>query len=143
MGIGGRGWLFPPQLPLLIDGPFDPGSTSSGTNSWAVFWGAVRAPRVSGCWGAVPCRASSPPPSCCGLTRALCLPALGRPAKFLLLKFCTRGATAWYVDNSFKEIVTWDPSLAGPLGGGERYRLASVMIFRRPVYESSDSSHVG
>jgi hypothetical protein len=50
---------------------------------------------------------------------------------------------ARYVDYSFKEIVTWDPLLAGPLGGGERYRLASVMIFRRPVYESSESSHFG
>ena len=44
---------------------------------------------------------------------------------------------------SIKEIVTWDPSLACPLGGGERYRLASAMIFRRPVYESSESSHIG
>ena len=30
------------------------------------------------------------PLSCCGLAWALCFPALGRPAKSFLLKFCTR-----------------------------------------------------
>jgi hypothetical protein len=34
VAIGGRGWSSPPpRLPLLIDGPVDPGSASSGTNS--------------------------------------------------------------------------------------------------------------
>jgi hypothetical protein len=61
-GHWGEGAVFPPpRLPLLNDGPVDPGSASSGTNSRAVFWGAVRAPGVCGCWGAVPCGASSPP----------------------------------------------------------------------------------
>ncbi len=59
--LGGGGG-YSPRLPLLIDGPVDPGSASSGTNSCAVFWGAVRAPGVRGCWGAVPCGAYSPPP---------------------------------------------------------------------------------
>ena len=54
-----------------------------------------------------------------------------------LLEFCTVRRL------SIKEIVTWDPSLDRPFGGGERYRLASAMIFRRPVYESSESSHIG
>ena len=58
-------------------------------------------------------------------------------AYHFLLEFCTVRRL------SIKEIVTWDPSLACPLGGGERYRLASAMIFRRPVYESSESSHIG
>ena len=64
VGVGGRGWSFPPPgLPLLIDGPVDPGSVPvAAKNSRAVFWGAVRAPGVRGCWGAVPCGASSPPP---------------------------------------------------------------------------------
>ncbi len=64
VGVGGRGRSFPrPGLPLLIVGPVDPnGSASSGKNTRAVFWGAVRAPGVRGCWGAVPCGASSPPP---------------------------------------------------------------------------------
>ena len=62
VGVGGRGRSFPPGLPLLIVGPVDPnGSASSGKNSQAVFWGAVRAPGVRGCWGAVLCGASSPP----------------------------------------------------------------------------------
>jgi hypothetical protein len=64
-GRWGEGAVFPPPwLPPLIDGP-----ASSGTNSWAVFWGAVRAPGVCGCWGVVPCGASSFPPSCRGLAR--------------------------------------------------------------------------
>ncbi len=61
----------------------------------------------------------------------------GETCQIFLLKFCTVRRLG------IKEIVTWDPSLACPLGGGERYRLASAMIFRRPVYESSESSHIG
>ncbi len=38
MGIGGRGRSFPPGLPLLIDGPVDPGSVKlvSQVLEWCV-----------------------------------------------------------------------------------------------------------
>jgi hypothetical protein len=50
------------------------------------------------------------------------------------------GTAALYVNYRLQETVTWDPLLAGPLGGGERYRFASAMLFRRLVYGSSGSS---
>jgi len=50
------------------------------------------------------------------------------------------GTSALYVKYRLQETVTWDPLLAGPLGGGERYRFASAMLFRRLVYGSSGSS---
>ena len=49
-------------------------------------------------------------------------------------------SSALYVNYRLQETVTWDPLLAGPLGGGERYRFASAMLFRRLVYGSSGSS---
>ncbi len=124
VGVGGRGRSFPPGMPLLNVGPVDPnGSASSGKNSRAVFWGAVRAPGMRGCWGAVPCGASSPP-SCCGLTRALCFPALGRPAKSLLLKFCTRvqwhGAETTVLKRLSHGIHRWPAPLAAAKDTGSR-----------------------
>ena len=93
VGVGGRGWSFPPWLPLLIDGPVDPGSVPvAAKNSRAVFWGAVRAPGVRGCWGAVPCGASSPPPLAV---------ALRGPCVFLLwgdLPNHSYSNSAWHVD---------------------------------------------
>jgi hypothetical protein len=64
VGGGGRGRSFPPPGCLFsLMGPLIlMVVASSGKNSRAVFWGAVRAPGVRGCWGAVPCGASSPPP---------------------------------------------------------------------------------
>ncbi len=50
------------------------------------------------------------------------------------------GTAALYVNYRLQETVTRDPLLAGPLGGGERYRFASAMLFRRLVYGSSGSS---
>jgi hypothetical protein len=50
------------------------------------------------------------------------------------------GTAALYVNYRLQETVTWHPLLAGPLGGGERYKFASAMLFRRLVYGSSGSS---
>jgi hypothetical protein len=50
------------------------------------------------------------------------------------------GTSALCVKYRLQETVTWDPLLSGPLGGGERYRFAAAMLFRRPVYGSSGSS---
>jgi hypothetical protein len=79
VGVGGRGRSSPPpRLPLLIVGPVDPngsagcvlGSCPGAVGAWVLGRGSLR--------GILP-------PSCCGLTRALCFPALGRLAKSLLL----------------------------------------------------------
>jgi hypothetical protein len=50
------------------------------------------------------------------------------------------GTAALCVIYGLQETVTWDSLLAGPLGGGERYRFTSAMLFRRLVYGSSGSS---
>ena len=139
VGGGGRGRSFPPPGCLFsLMGPLILMVVRQQRQKLA---GCVlgSCPGAGGAWvlGRGSLRGVLSPPSCCGLAWALCFPALGRPAKSFLLEFCTVRRLG------IKEIVTWDPSLACPLGGGERYRLASVMIFRRPVYESSESSHFG
>jgi hypothetical protein len=149
MGGGGRGRSFlPSRLPPLIDGPVDSGSASRGTNSWAVCWGLSWHP---GCLGAgVRFTAGRPLPPllswpCVGLVFS-CSGEICQISHHSFISFLTHilhaGAAARCVDYSFKETVTWDPFLASPLGGGERYRLVSVMIFRRPVYENSESSQI-
>jgi hypothetical protein len=50
------------------------------------------------------------------------------------------GTAALYVNCRLQQTVTWDPLLAGPLGGSKRYRFASAMLFRQIVYGSSGSS---
>ncbi len=143
MGVGGRGGLSPPGLPLLIDGPVDPGKAPVAAKTRGLCSGELSGRSgVRGCWGAGPCGASSPPPLAVAL-RGPCVFLLWGDLPNLSYSNSARGYGGAVRRLSIKEIVTWDPSLVCSLGGGERYRLASAMIFRRPVYESSESSHFG
>jgi len=125
-GRWGEGAVFsPPGLPLLIDGPVDPnGSSPVAAKTRGLCSGGLSGRRGCAGAGARFPAGRPPPPSCCGLTRALCFPALGRPAKSFLLKFCTRvrrhGTETTVLKRLSHGIHRWPAPLAAAKDTGSR-----------------------
>ncbi len=138
----------PLRLPPLINGPVDSGSAVAAQTHGLC---SGSCPGARGAWvlGCGSLRGALFPPllpwPCAGLVFS-CSGEICQISHHSFTSFLTHilhtGASARCITYSFKETVTWDPFLASPLGGGERYRLASVMIFPRPVYENSESSQI-
>jgi hypothetical protein len=113
--LGGGGGLSPPGLSLLIDGPVDPGKAPVAAKLAGCVLGSC--PGTWGAWvlGRGSLRGVLSPPSCCGLTWSLCFTAWGDLPN-LSYSNSARGCGGTVRRLSIKEIVTWDPSLACPLG---------------------------